>query len=119
MIRIVISHIIGFISFSVVAQTDMDSVSRLNLDQISKVSQGDSYITFPADIGNIEPLIFEANVNPSFKIRVREDSRLMGVLTPKVIIRMYNEKSYPVRTPSYLPQITVYFLPGKKKHWTK
>ena len=33
----------------------------------------------------------------------------MGVLTPQIIIRMYQEKSYPVRTPSYMPQITVYY----------
>lgn len=34
----------------------------------------------------------------------------MGVLTPQIIIRMYKEKSYLVRTPSYIPQFTLYFL---------
>ncbi len=33
----------------------------------------------------------------------------MGVLTPQIIIRMYQERSYPVRTPSYIPQITFYY----------
>ena len=33
----------------------------------------------------------------------------MGVLTPQIIIRMYQERSYPVRTPSYMPQITLYY----------
>lgn len=33
----------------------------------------------------------------------------MGVLTPQIIIRMYQERSYPVRTPSYMPQITFYY----------
>ena len=34
----------------------------------------------------------------------------MGVLTPQIILRMYDERSYPVRTPSYIPQITVYYM---------
>ncbi len=34
----------------------------------------------------------------------------MGVLTPQFIIRMYREESYPVRTPSYIPQISVYYM---------
>ena len=59
--------------------------------------------------------MFEANVSPSFKIRERKDSRLMGVLTGQIIIRMYDETSNPVRTPSYIPQITFYFLTGNKQ----
>ena len=88
-----------------------DSLSqKLTLDKIALINQNDSYITFPIDIGNIEPLMFEANLNPSFVIRERKDSKLMALLTPQVIIRMYNEESYPVRTPSYIPQITFYYL---------
>jgi len=39
----------------------------------------------------------------------------MAVLTGQIIIRMYNEFSYPVRTPSYIPQVTFYYLTGNKK----
>ncbi|HAQ20045.1 MAG TPA: hypothetical protein DCR40_12570 [Prolixibacteraceae bacterium] len=81
----------------------------IGLSVISQVNQGNSYITFPTDIGNIEPLWFEGNVIPNFYLRESKNSRLMGVLTPQIIIRMYQEKSYPVRTPSYMPQITVYY----------
>lgn len=81
----------------------------LGLTAISQVNQGNSYITFPTDIGNIEPLWFEANLIPNFNIRESKNSRLMGVLTPQVILRMYREDSYPVRTPSYMPHITVYY----------
>lgn len=88
---------------------------KLDLIKIALVNQTDSYITFPTDIGAIAPLIFEANISPSFVIRKRKDARLMGVLTPQIIIRMYNEDSYPVRTPSYIPQITFYFLTGNKQ----
>jgi hypothetical protein len=34
----------------------------------------------------------------------------MAILKPQITIRMYNEESYPVRTPSYIPQISVYYL---------
>lgn len=82
---------------------------EIGLATIAQTNQGNSYITFPADIGNIEPLWFEANLKPNFYIRQSKNSRLVGVLTPQVIIRMYQEESFPVRTPSYMPQITMYY----------
>jgi hypothetical protein len=113
-----ILNFIGFFIFLntnfIFAQTKIDSVNILNLEKIAQINQGESYVTFPFDVGNIEPLIFEANVNPSFKIRKRKDSRMMAVLTPQIIIRMYNQYSNPVKTPSYLPQLTIYFLTGHK-----
>lgn len=97
-------------NFYAIAQ-EVDSIlPELTLSKMALINQTDSYITFPLDMGNIEPLMFEANVNPSFIIRERKDSKLMAVLTPQIIIRMYNEESYPVRTPSYIPQISFYYL---------
>ncbi len=87
---------------------------NIQLSLISQVNQGNSYITFPTDIGNIEPLMFEGNVIPNFMIRTNKESRLLAVLTPQIIIRMYNEFSHPVKTPSYMPQITMYYLIGNK-----
>jgi hypothetical protein len=89
---------------------ERDSIPPIGLTIISQVNQGNSYITFPTDIGNIEPLTFEGNLIPNFYLRQSTNSRLMGVLTPQIIIRMYEERSYPVRTPSYMPQITIIFL---------
>lgn len=97
----------------VYAQKPADTIPRLNLTKIAHINQGDSYITFPTDIGNLEPLMFEANLNPDFVVRKREDSKLMMVLTPQITIRMYNEDSYPVKTPSYIPQLSLYYLIGK------
>lgn len=102
-------------SHFVYSQKNVDTVPQLDLYKIALINQTDSYITFPTDIGNIEPLLFEANVSPSFVIRKRKDSRLMALLTAQIIIRMYNEDSYPVRTPSYIPQISVYYLLNKKE----
>jgi hypothetical protein len=91
-------------------------IPKIDLSTIIQVNQGNSYITAPTDIGNIEPLMFEANIVPNFLIRASKDSRLMGVLTAQIIIRMYNEYSYPVRTPSYMPHVTVYYrLSNKEK----
>ena len=67
------------------AQTKVDTTAILSLDKIAQVNQGESYVTFPFDIGNLEPLMFEANVSPNFKIRERKDSRLMAVLTSQII----------------------------------
>ena len=101
-------------SVSCTGQENKDTIQEIGLTTIARATHGNSYITFPTDIGNIEPLWFEANLIPNFYVRVREDSRLMGVVTPKIIIRMYQEESYPVRTPSYIPQMTVYYLLSSK-----
>jgi len=94
---------------------EKEPLQGIGLTVISQVNQGSSYITFPTDIGNIEPLIFEGNLIPNFYIRKSKNSRLMGVLTPQIIIRMYHERSFPVRTPSYIPQITFYYLITEQK----
>tara|TARA_R110002124_G_scaffold87407_1_gene225007 strand:- start:33133 stop:34053 length:921 start_codon:yes stop_codon:yes gene_type:complete len=95
-----------------IAQNKSDTIPKLDLAKIAHINQSDSYITFPTDIGNVEPLMFEANINPNFIVRKRADSKLMMVLTPQITIRMFNEKSYPVKTPSYIPQLSMYYLFG-------
>lgn len=106
----------GFLLLSLFTEGQYkNSATEMELTTIAQVNQGNSYITFPADIGNIERLWFEANVSPGFYLRQSKDSRLMGVVTPQIIIRMYQEESYPIRTPSYMPQITAYYLLSPKR----
>lgn len=100
--------LISFLSIKAFGQEEK-TIPAIGLTTISQVNQGNSYITFPTDIGNIEPLWFEGNVIPNFYLRRSKNSRLMGVLTPQIIIRMYQEESFPVRTPNYMPQITLYY----------
>lgn len=114
--RLLFCTFYGFSLFVQVNGQDTGTVSSTELGLIAQVNQGNSYITFPADIGNIEPLWFEANLSPGFYIRKSKDSKLMGVLTPQIIIRMYQERSFPVRTPSYMPQITAYYLISPRKN---
>jgi len=111
LILVLITHPI----MSLMAQKEASVLPKLSLERVALINQSDTYITFPTDVGNIAPLIFEANVNPSFIIRERKDSRLMAILTPQIIIRMFNEESYPIRTPSYIPQISFYYLANKKE----
>jgi len=101
--------ILSFYSAFIFGQKQDTDMSNICLTSIAQVNQGESYITFPTDIGNTDPLWFEANLNPDFYIRTSKNARLIGVLTPQVIIRMYQEESFPVRTPSYMPQITAYY----------
>jgi hypothetical protein len=91
------------------SQDNVNPFQPVNLAAIAEVNHTNNYITFPIDIGNMPPLWFEANIVPNFFIRKSKNARLMGVLTPQVIIRMYQEESFPVRTPSYIPQITIYY----------
>ena len=96
-----------------------DSIPGIGLMELSQVNQGNSYVTFPTDIGNIEPLWFEVNIVPNFYLRESKNSRLMAVLTPQIILRMYQERSYPVRTPSYIPQVTLYYMLNGGEDGTK
>ncbi len=112
------SFLICFLFNHGYSQKNSDSIPQLDISKIALVNQTDSYVTFPTDIGNIAQLMFEANISPSFIIRERKDSRLMAMLTSQIIIRMYNEESYPVRTPSYIPQISFYYVMGNKQSKT-
>ena len=105
----------GFFFLFFFAKAQSVVLNNLDVALIAQVNQGSSYITFPTDIGNMEPLMFEANLIPNFILRESKSSRLVGVLTPQIIIRMYNEYSFPVRTPSYIPQLTTYYLIGNRK----
>jgi len=91
------------------SQQNVNPFHPVNLAAIAEVNHTNNYITIPIDIGNLAPLLYEANIVPIFFIRKRKNARLMGVLTPQVIIRMYQKESFPVRTPSYIPQITIYY----------
>jgi len=98
----------------VAAQESYDEIPEIGIKTIAQVNQGNSYITFLGGLGNMDPLLYEANLIPNFYIR-KMGSRLMGVFTPQIILRMYRETSSPVRTPSYKPQITIYYRTGKTK----
>lgn len=68
-----------------------------------------SSILLTRGLGNLEPLIFEGNVAPYFMLALSKDARWGAELSTRIIIRMYNEKSYPIRTPSFIPKVTFFY----------
>jgi hypothetical protein len=90
------------------AQTEDLQVTENSFFRTIRANQTDSYITFSQGIGNVEPLIFEALVAPYFLLRTSRDAKWGATISPAILIRMYAEESFPVRTPSYMPEISFY-----------
>jgi hypothetical protein len=90
------------------AQTEDLHVTENSFFKTIRANQTDSYITFSQGIGNVEPLIFEALVAPYFLLRTSRDAKWGATLSPAILIRMYAEESFPVRTPSYMSEISFY-----------
>jgi hypothetical protein len=112
--RLVFAITFLLLNFHIYSQSDSLNKYNFDLSLVSEVHQGNSYFTIGGGLGNIEPLIFEANLIPNFILRSNKEAKLMAVITPQIILRMYNEKSLPVRTPSYMPHITIYYSIGEK-----
>lgn len=68
-----------------------------------------TYITLRGGLGNIEPLKYEVNFAPRFNIEMKRFANLGFEFTPQIILRMYDQYSNPVRTPSYMPKGTLYY----------
>ncbi|MDY0201467.1 MAG: hypothetical protein RBR40_10825 [Tenuifilaceae bacterium] len=68
-----------------------------------------SYILFGSGFGNLEPLVFEANIVPHFMINFSEKVKWGIELSPRIVFRMYNQHSHPVRTPSFMPKGTFFY----------
>lgn len=112
-IIIVTCFIVSFCtSASVSAQDSLNVWYHTTHLKLVQIDQGNSYITTPFDIGNIEDLKFEFNSNPSFILRENDKAHLMMVFTPQIILRLYNTRSYPIKTPSYMPHVTLYYSIG-------
>jgi hypothetical protein len=81
---------------------------KLLLADIVRANLERSYVTYPIGITGLEPLVFEADLVPNFSVLPRS-WHVALYLTPKIILRMFAEKSAPVRTPSYMPRLTTFF----------
>lgn len=64
-----------------------------------------SYITLFSGWGNHgDPLLFEGSIVPHLTFA---GARLVVVGTPKVLLRMFNQHSAPVRRPSFMPRVSI------------
>jgi hypothetical protein len=93
-----------------VAQQDtpiVDSLAHQKFLTLVNANREQSYVTFANGIGNLEPLIFEGKLSPSYFFTGRQRSWAV-VLNPQVQIRMLDKKSVPIRNPSYKIYVTYY-----------
>jgi hypothetical protein len=89
------------------AQIFKDSTIR-NISKFSMFREP-SYILIGGGLGNMEPLIFEGNLAPYFMIGINKDVKWGMELSPRIILRMYNKYSHPIRTPSFIPKVTIFY----------
>jgi hypothetical protein len=66
-----------------------------------------SYLVFPIGLSGLDPLYFEANIAPHFVVSPKTWPVAL-VLTPKILLRMFREDSEPVKTPSYMPRLSMF-----------
>ena len=66
-----------------------------------------SYITFANGVGNLEPLIFECRLSPSYFFSGQGRNWAL-MLNPQFTIRMLDKSSFPIRNPSYKIFVTFY-----------
>lgn len=93
--------------FSQKGDTVALSVEQQKFLTMVNANREQSYITFGNGIGNLEPLIFECRLSPSYFFTGKERKWAL-VLNPQVGIRMLNKKSFPIRNPSYKVYVTYY-----------
>ena len=107
--------VIGLLSiFLNQAQAQEKDSTKLPLSYFQKVIRVNrplSYITISQGIGNLDPLLFEAQVSPSFFVSTKRGSWALQV-TPHIILRMKNERSYPIKNPSYILPINIHHRLG-------
>lgn len=66
-----------------------------------------AYLAYPIGLAGLDPLIFESNIVAHFVLH-RPRWLFALVLSPKIVVRMFQGQSAPVKSPSYMPRITAY-----------
>ncbi len=72
------------------------------------IGQGLGNRVTPGGVKKLEPILFEGQMAPLFSLQFRRRVPFGFALCPKIVFRMYNEFSYPVKTPSYMPFLLIY-----------
>jgi hypothetical protein len=82
------------------AAPEADSVQFQKFLTMVNANREQSYVTVGSGIGNLEPLILEAKFSPSYFF-ARNEKLWAVMINPQVQVRILNEKSLPIRIPSY------------------
>ena len=92
------------------AQDDIPEADSLEFQKfltMVNANREQSYVTVGSGIGNLEPLILESKFSPSYFFS--RNKRLWAVMVnPQVQVRILNQKSLPIRNPSYRVYGTFY-----------
>ncbi len=105
------------VAISIIAKSQEKQNDTTLFESTFSMFREPSYISALGGFGNIEPLVFEGDIVPYFTVN---KSKRWGIeLSPRFILRMYNEKSLPVRTPSFMPKGTIFFRISTKNNNTE
>ena len=105
-----IATLVAVLAWSVPAATGAQRTNGSGALALMVAEFERSYVS-TADLRGTGPdLHFEANIAPPFFL-ASPDWRTALVATPKVVLRMFDSHSAPVRTPSYMPRLTFYYFP--------
>lgn len=105
--KVVILIIISF-AFGLTKGAENDSLSNQRLYDIY-YNQPFSYFFFGSGVGNMYPIVFESQLATTLEFSFTKKSPLVFVCSPAIMVRMLNQKSVPVRTPSYQPEASIYY----------
>ncbi|MFD2515950.1 hypothetical protein ACFSRY_18910 [Pontibacter locisalis] len=76
----------------------------LTFRDLTRVNRPLSYLTFGEGLGNLEPLLFEAQIASSFYVTGKRSQWTLQ-FSPHIVLRMKRTKSLPVENPSYIAPI--------------
>ncbi|SKC87196.1 hypothetical protein [Ohtaekwangia koreensis] len=84
-----------------------DSIDHEKFMFLINANREQSYITITEGFGNLEPLLMEAKLSPSYFFSRKKKTWAL-LLNPQVQIRMQNTESWPINTPSYKAHLTFF-----------
>ncbi len=92
-------------------RTDLEIRHQVNSDfnELYLQNSDISFVTFPySQIGMDNLTMLTANLVPHYFVFPKQ-WRIGLTLTPQIRIRIWDARSYPIKTPSFIPHATMYF----------
>jgi hypothetical protein len=84
-----------------------DSIDHEKFMFLINANREQSYVTVTEGFGNLEPLLMEAKLSPSYFFSRKKKTWAL-LLNPQVQVRMQNTPSWPINTPSYKAHLTYF-----------
>ncbi len=107
-IRYIIFFLIIVLVNDIIYSQDIKSDSSMVVPTLNMFREP-SYFFLGSGLGNMESLMFEGDIVPYYMLSLNRNIRWGVQLSPRIIVRMYNIHSHPVRNPSFMPTITFFY----------